>query len=97
MTQISEESPTQPAHMDLDGTGLDESKRWIGRADTLMLTLTVYTLLVLQTRRYLFGSIGERRIAKQYTEKKKVTTFLHYSQINTVCSDCGSLLYFSTV
>jgi hypothetical protein len=59
-------SPIQPAGLDLDGTGLDESKCWIRRVDTLMLTLTVYTLLVLQTKRYLFGSTGERWIVKQF-------------------------------
>lgn len=68
-------SPIQPADLDLDRTGLDESKRWIGRVDTLMLTVTFYTLLVLQTKRYFFDSIGERRTAKQYIEQKKWLNF----------------------
>jgi len=68
-------SSIQPSDLDLDGTGLDESKCWTGRADTLMLTITVYNLLVLQTKRYLFGSTGERWIAKQYMEQKKWLNF----------------------
>jgi len=68
-------NPIQPADLDLDGTGLDESKHWMRKADALMLTLTFYTLLVLQTKRYLFGSIGERPTAKQYMEQKKWLNF----------------------
>lgn len=67
-------SPIKPADLDLDGIGLDESKCWIGRADTLI--LTVYTLPVLQTKIYLFGSIGEDELQNN-TWNKKVTQLFY--------------------
>jgi hypothetical protein len=89
MTQISEESPTQPADIDLGETGLDESKWRIGRADdTLMLTFTVYTLLVPQNKRHL-AELVKDELRNNTRNKKSDSTFLCYSQINMICSDFG--------
>ena len=69
-------SPVEPADLDLDGTGLDESKCWIGRAGTLMLSMTVYTLLVLQTKDIYLAVLVKDELQNN-TWNKKVTQLFY--------------------